>query len=49
LWLVYRKTYAATLILVGIIIAESVLEEVLFGGAPGEMREPSLGFLLLGA
>jgi hypothetical protein len=48
-WLAYRKMYAAALILVGIIIAESVLEEALFAGAPGEMREPSPGFLLLGA
>jgi hypothetical protein len=46
-WLAYRKMYTAALILIGISIAESVLEKVLFVGAPGEMRESSPGFVVL--
>jgi hypothetical protein len=48
-WLAYRKMYTAALILIGISIAESILEKVLFVGGPGEMLEPSPGFVLLAA
>lgn len=40
LWLPYRKMYTITLILLGIILVESVAEEVLFVGILGEPEPP---------
>src|SRR5262245_40673220 len=47
LWLPYRKMYVPTFVFYGVILAESVLEEVLFVGALGMPEPPAaLGHLV---
>jgi hypothetical protein len=41
LWLPYRKMYKATFIFMGIILLESILEEVLFVGILGKPEPPA--------
>jgi hypothetical protein len=48
LWLPYRKMYAVTFIFFGVILAESVLEEVLFVGALGMPEAPAALSRLVG-
>jgi hypothetical protein len=45
-WLAYRKMYTAVFILFGIILAEFILEELVFVGLL-KMREPPLGLTFL--
>ena len=48
LWLPYRKMYVLTLVFFGVILAESVLEEVFFVGALGMPEPPAAVGRLVG-
>jgi hypothetical protein len=41
-WLAYRKMYKATFILFGIILVESILEEIIFVGILGHQDTPAI-------